>query len=210
MATPMRVVGRGPGAADTANIRRKNTSYLYSSRLLPATLAVGRYSYFTTPLGTIGQGFAGALTYTETNMLNANRIPDQQGFIIRKMGFYSTGYVEAGTTNAAAQISTMGLVSNFAYLALVKPEYQFVVGPPFLTPGGAGQYAVASGAAATTDYATNGVPTPQARWELKTPLVLKPGDTFWFDYVVTTASTLSNACKTWMILEGEVFTQIAN
>jgi len=63
------------------NVYRFGEQTLWSTQFLAAgAVANGSFRLFTTPLGQVGQGFAGALSISETNLKEGGRIPSGIAF----------------------------------------------------------------------------------------------------------------------------------
>lgn len=194
-------------------VTRINTGYLYSARLLPASFNVGPYDFFVTPQGVAGQNFTNALTATETNLLNSQRIPDQNMYRITEVGFHVSNRGEGGTATATP-LADLRAIMHFSALTFVKPEYTYTFGPVFLWPSGSGIFgtvgATGSGAGATAvESWANGWPSPAARTKLDVPLVLMPGDTFKFTLNCRVSQNLGETTKVWLFLKGETQAVIA-
>lgn len=170
------------------NIARQATAWLYSCNKLLSS-PTGTLSYFATGVGGTGQGFGSTpLTQTETNLPSGGRIPDQQRWVIRELGFYVT------SANVATDVS---LIMHMGNLSLVKPDYQYFYGIPAFWPAGFGLYS------ATTTVGTNGFAARTARNMLKVPIVMDPGETFQWNLTITAAPSLTATALTWLCLYGE-------
>lgn len=191
-------------------IQRVNTGYLYSCRLLPSNLAVGDYDWFVTPQGQAGQGFTGVLTDIDTNLVNAQRVPDQTRYEITELGFYVVGLNEAGSYSGSS-LNDLQNILGYSNLKFKKVEYEYTLGPTFLWPGGAGVYGAVAAASGTviTQAWNNGLPSPQARMKLKIPIILDPGDTFSMRLTVTTAVTIDDPTRAWLVMKGNTQSVIA-
>lgn len=181
------------------SVARQSTSFLYSANKLPTALVVGDYDFFVVGVGQIGQGYATALTKTETNLQTARRIPDQERWQIREMGFYMA---------SATVLADARKILDNGYLWLDKPDFTFTFGSPAFYPGGAGLSGFSSDTTGLPTVVTNGWPTATARVKLKTPILLDPGETFAFHYSCTLAQTLSAATSVWIELYGETVKEI--
>jgi len=162
---------------------RANSGYLYSTYFFPNALAVGDYDLYVTPVGQNGQGFPPgySLTYTETNLINAQRIPDQTAYRFNEIGVY---------IDSRAPLSDINTLINTSNFRINKTEYNYHYGPLHLFPGGAGVAGATADAATPTQAWSNGWPTPTARVKLGTPIELDPGETFKFTINVTQPGTL--------------------
>lgn len=197
------------GAVETPPARggiRREVGYLYSAYLMPTSLTAGTRTTFQTQVGATGQGSSNALTYVETNLENAGRIPDSTSWVITDLG------IGFNTSTALADIKK--IVDN-SYVQLNKPGYQRVLGAMMFWPGGWGL----NGSVATTEnnvvYQTwsNGQPAVFARRKLAEPIILNKGTTFSVDLVTGNSGystqTLSATTWTWVAFWGVRLEQIA-
>jgi hypothetical protein len=132
---------------------------------------------FAVAQGGEGQGFpAGVpLRISETNLKNAGRIPDEQSFRMRTLGF--AFYAHMGGV-LADQTSATAVVSDNAQAALLKtggwefdsPQWKYTFGPSDFWPAGYG--------IEESGIAGNGQRTTTARVKLRRPVILRAGQTF--------------------------------
>lgn len=171
---------------------RAGEGYLYSaaqvllSAAAPANIDVGaggtgvagsETRLFSVAQGGEGQNFnAGIpLRNSETNLKNAGRIPDEQSFRMRSVGFFF--YAHMGGV-LADQTSATAVVTDNAQAALLKtgawefdsPQWKYTWGPSDFWPAGIG--------IEESGIAGNGQRTVTARIKLRRAVILRAGQTF--------------------------------
>lgn len=140
------------------------------------TIPVGDSDVYRGGVGAVAQGFAVAMTDRETNLQNSGRLPDDESYVLRELGFAIFG----GLTPSGIRRLCEGINAELETLTY-KQEY----GPLAFYPGGIGTSGF-SGVAG--EFAgSNGQPTLTARRKLKQVVVLRGGTTFTGHFHVRTA-----------------------
>jgi hypothetical protein len=178
---------------------RADSGHLYSSYFFASGATVLReYDMFTTATGSIGQGYTGSLTETETNLLNANRNADQFSWVITDIGVMFNSDIILG--------DIQGFLNN-ASVVFRKPGYERNLGRTDFFAAGGGLWGVTTMNAAQSW--TNGHPSPQSRRKLKREIIINPGETFKFSLKLANARasggaalTLTNNCEARVDLYG--------
>jgi hypothetical protein len=174
-------------------VARQSSSFLYSANKIATTTTTSDLDFFTVGVGATGQGFGNTpLTYTETNLQTGRRIPDQEKWGIREIGF---------ALKTSCSVADAKLIMDFSYLWFDKPDYRFVFGPPIFFPAGCGLAGVSD--TSSTEIVSNGWPTATARVRLRTPLIMDPGETFAFHLTFSVSQTLAAAQIVYLMLWGE-------
>lgn len=195
--------GAGPfGGQEQAGgvLGRLEDNYLYSTRRFPNNVAnntigsgavvSGDYPFFTNGVGdqgtTCGYFSIGNLTYQQTNMAPAGKIPQGRGF---KMFDLAVSF------NGAASASDIAQLLDSCNLRFQKQAGQLVVqhGPVILWPGGVGLAGFAATTATTTTIAgaTSGLPGLNNARRSRNPRILSANDDF--SYIVNAAANLPNS-----------------
>lgn len=155
-------------------------------------LLSGRYTLFTTPVGSNGQGFPSGyvITERESNWKSQNRIPDNQNFQIGELG---CGVMSAGFAIAASPLTAplkapppgglanlfQGAILNITYLTNSVPlgllaDYAQSSAPMM------GIHNASATSAVYNTVAVNGWAAPALRRKLKIPILLQAGESFNF------------------------------
>lgn len=183
---------------------RKDSGHLWSAFKAPVSYTLIDRDVFVTPQGSEGQGWGSGnpLTFRETNLNNASRVPDQTSWVITDVG---VGFV---TTIVLGDIQK--IVDN-TWLVYWKPGYERPLAPLWMLPAGWGLSGVSTVNAEETW--ANGFQSHTARRRLRRPIVLNRGDTFKFIYrannATATAQTLSAVTGVWCDLYGDYTQEIA-
>ncbi len=188
-----RAVGR-PGKLRRAGEGPLYSAFrLYTTAGVPAAVIVAAQDarMFTTKVGAEGQnwGAGNPLSYNETNMENAGRIPDEQSFRIREIGVA----IYSGVGLAAAQDSTTAVIPDNAQVALLMathlridtPQWKQVFGPVWFWPAGVGPD--------ESGLAWNGQRTLTAARKLRRKVLLKAGQTLAWIATFPRATTVAAA-----------------
>lgn len=153
----------------------------------------GRYTLFTTPVGSNGQGFPSGtvITERESNWKSQNRVPDNQNFQIEELGvgvlsaaFAAAALLPEAGSPAITQPSVYGL-SNFFQSSVLSITYLTNSVPlgllaDFAQASGPGQFGI-DAPIADSDLniaAINGFAAPALRRKFKIPILLGKGETF--------------------------------
>ena len=110
------------------NVYRFGEQTLWSTQFLQAgAVANGSFRLFTTPLGQVGQGFAGALSISETNLKEGGRIPSGIAFDcfgIAVQQIQSTSGADSNTFGALVNTdATIGNLLNLQQNAVVVWDF---------------------------------------------------------------------------------------
>ncbi len=154
-------------------------------------IPANRYTLFTTPVGSNGQGFpSGAvITERESNWKSQNRVPDNQNFEINELGCAVMGAAFAFTPQqqiAAVTPPNAGALSNFFQSALLSITYLTNSVPLGLLA----DFAQSSGPffginnqfedSIYHSVVSNGLAAPALRRKFKIPILLQAGESFNF------------------------------
>ena len=160
-----------------------STQLLSSSAAAPLAVANATFRLFTTPLGQNGQGFANALTISETNLKEGGRIPagiSYDAFGIAAIVGMSTGQLDAGTLNQTmdnqAQIQQLLNIVQNGVLSWDFTQTQVDIAPIGLIGAGGGAYGAVgqNAAAANSGHMNNGAGSV---WLYRKHPVALPGTT---------------------------------
>jgi hypothetical protein len=142
------------------NVYRFGEQTLWSTQFLQAgALANGTFRLFTTPLGQVGQGFAAALSISETNLKEGGRIPSGIAFDcfgIAAQQIQTTVSTDVATDSGVI-VNTDNQITNLVNLqqnGVIQWDFtqtQVDVCPVMLAGSGGGAF----GALAITDVAGN-------------------------------------------------------
>lgn len=184
---------RGKEAMKFDQIRQRHfwSAYFFTADA-NGYIPANRYTVFTTPVGSNGQGFPSGqvITDRESNWKSQNRVPDNQNFTINEMG---CGLMSAAFAIPATQPQTplsppspgamaaffQGSVLAITYLTNSVPlgvlaDFSQASGPLFGASG------VAGGNVVYNTAAVNGFAAPALRRRLKIPILLPAGSSFNF------------------------------
>ena|SRR5690349_8346371 len=152
----------------------------------------GRYTLFTTPVGSNGQGFPSGyvITERESNWKSQNRIPDNQNFQISELGCsYMSASFAIGTSPAALPLQAPppgglsnlfnGSILNITYLTNSVPLGMLCDWGQSSAPL-MGVHQAASTNLKYNAVASNGFAAPGLRRKLKIPILLGAGESFNF------------------------------
>jgi hypothetical protein len=147
------------------NVYRFGEQTLWSTQFLAAgAVANGSFRLFTTPLGQVGQGFAGALSISETNLKEGGRIPSGIAFDcfgIAVQQIQSTSSADSNTFGALVNTdNTIGNLLNLQQNAVVVWDFTQTaveVCPVMLAGAGGGAF----GTLAASDTAAAAAKTQQ-------------------------------------------------
>jgi hypothetical protein len=128
------LVGGGQAGVPTVsfdlpkNVYRFGEQTLWSTQFLATgAVANGSFRLFTTPLGQVGQGFAGALSISETNLKEGGRIPSGIAFDcfgIAVQQIQSTSGADSNTFGALVNTdATIGNLLNLQQNAVVVWDF---------------------------------------------------------------------------------------
>ncbi len=184
---------------------RLEENYLYSTRRFPLNTAnntigagavtSGDYNFFTAGVGDPGtaMGYFSVtnLTYMQTNMAPAGKIPNGRGFKLFDLGV---------SFNAQATAADIAQLLDISSLSFRKQAGQLTIyhGPIVLWPGGVGPSGYAAtavgGSPLTIAAATNGVPQLVNMRRSRNPRILSANDDF--QYVISASSATPNVNAT--------------
>lgn len=162
-------------------------------------VAPGKYTVFTTPVGSNGQGFPSGqvITERESNWRSQNRVPDNQNFMITELGcqLMSADFAQANTFPLNEELSASA-ASNFFQSTVLSIMYLTNSVPlglcadfaqasgmqmgvnPFLLP------ADATLLPPYNSVQVNGFAAPALRRKYKIPILLQHGESFNFSFDV--------------------------
>jgi hypothetical protein len=167
----------------------------------------GRYTIFTTPVGSNGQGFPSGFVITEreSNWKSQNRVPDNQNFDISEIGcgLMSTDFAQSNTFPLNEEISASA-AANFFESTVLSITYLTNSVPlgilgDFAQPSGmqmgVNTFEVPILVAGTPNTVTppltplnsvpiNGFAAPALRRKFKIPILLQHGESFNFTFDV--------------------------
>ncbi len=147
-----------------SNLFRFGEITLYSTHQFPATTAIANTSnrIFVTALGSSGQGYATALTKTETNLKESGRIPSGQAYDVygvatQVMGSQNTTILQDLPFNdATATVATLTNIVNNGVLSWDFTQTVVDISPVMLAGAGGGVFgAIAQNAAGANSGAMN-------------------------------------------------------
>jgi len=162
-------------------ISRMISSPLYSAALFPATVPVGtERTFFTAGVGATGQGFAAALTERETNLDTSGKLPDEQVFLVNKIGVKidQTPWLKDTDGDLLVLPTLMADFLSHAVLSYEQPGYKHTYGCVWEFPAGGGQagYSVVT----NNSVVNNGAPTVDSMYHLQLPILILGGASFKF------------------------------
>jgi hypothetical protein len=174
----------GVPSQQPTNLFRFGEITLYSTQAYPATTAMASVSsrIFSTPLGSQGQGFTGALTKTETNLKEAGRIPSGQAYDVYGVATQFLGASNVQTAldepfnDATATVGTLQNLVNNGVLSWDFTQTVVDICPVMLAGAGGGVYGAISqnAAGANTGAMNNG---NGGIWMYRKHPVALPGNT---------------------------------
>lgn len=169
--------------------RSRETRYipLYDSNTI-ANAAVGLAAQFF-------NNVAGK-NLVQTNMPSNSVLPAPRQFLVEQLCMVLP--IDCNTADAQA-------LTGQAAIQWFISDKQYFQGPVFSVPGGVGLSGfAATGVAATTfDVATNGAPSPAARFNLHRPgQLIRSQENFRVDLTIPTAITLTATRRVWCVLWG--------
>jgi hypothetical protein len=177
---------------DQIRVRHFWSSYYFDTSA-SNYITAGRYTLFTTPVGSNGQGFPSGqvITDRESNWKSQNRVPDNQNFEITEVGLgimpADFGSVLAATyerryqTPSAMQNFFNSTVLSITYLTNNVPlgllsDFAQASGPAM----GVAVYPAVAIAPPVNVAMTNGFAAPALRRKFKIPILLQHGESFNF------------------------------
>lgn len=159
----------------------------------------GKYTLFTTPVGSNGQGFPSGqvITERESNWKSQNRVPDNQNFMITEIGcqIMSADFAQASTFPLNEEIPASA-ASNFFQSTVLSITYLTNSVPlglcaDFAQASGMQQgispFLLPADATLLTPFnmvPVNGFAAPALRRKLKIPILLQHGESFNFSFDV--------------------------
>lgn len=164
-------------------------------------IAAGRYTLFTTPVGSNGQGFPAGFVITEreSNWKSQNRVPDNQNFEITELGcqIMSADFAQESTFPLNEEIPAtmaanffngsvlgityltntvpLGLLSDFGQASGMNTGIQ-----NFVTPAAVAVVADVLPVPPFNSVPVNGFAAPALRRKFKIPILLQHGESFNF------------------------------
>jgi hypothetical protein len=147
-----------------SNLFRFGEITLYSTHAFPANTALANSAnrIFTSPLGSNGQGFATALTKTETNLKEGGRIPSGQAYDVYGVATQVLGTNPAVTemdepfNDNTATVTTLQNIVNTGVLSWDFTQTVVDICPVMLAGAGGGLYgAISQNAAGANSGAMN-------------------------------------------------------
>lgn len=167
----------------------------------------GRYTIFTTPVGSNGQGFPSGFVVTdrESNWKSQNRVPDNQNFAISEIGcqLMSTDFAQANTFPLNEEITAsaasnffestvlaityltnsvpLGLLADFAQASGMQQGVHMFEVPVLIEGTPNTQTAPLT---PLNSVPVNGFAAPALRRKFKIPILLQHGESFNFTFDV--------------------------